>query len=663
MGSELDQQGFHVLLREASTKHADDIAAIVKCVPASQAVVPPGGKVTIPAADQREVAPRSVEQKPSSETGVSVPVVELVVPPTEAKARVAAEKVEALFGAKVGQARPARVLFLVETATDTGRAMMVQSSWVVSYARLPADLADVSGVDRLPARWLDSYDAVVLATDKLPRPGIARLARQLTAYVEHGGALVAAAGVDSEELYPLFGIRKASDDVQIKSWGCDESFWPGAKGLDPLVEAGQTDEVPRFQLANDAKVLCRGHADGSKDVPLAFTSRLGRGSTMGWAGARLNDKSARGLLLLSLMEVVPMPAAVLGALVFYVDDCPLPMTNQKRPPADTLYGLTDSEFYLTMWWPRMLTLMDKHSIRPTSGFILTYDDRLPGIGQPQGYTEPEGAPSLKLAHLVRDVGWEVGLHGYNHQSLSVGKNEWTVGWAGRADMDASLTLLRDEYKRIFGVGKEPPVYIAPSNFIQKMGKESLRAVFPAITGIASQYQDEGPIMGHEFGQDPDVPGMIDIPRISSEHFLDGNNSAEMLDALVLPGVLSHFVHPDDFFDPERSRGVSFEDMIRRLDELLSVVDNAYPFLRRMTGSELAAYVPQWLKARLEVTRSASGLAIRAIDPPPGGMPIMLRVPRGSTVRTEGTCFETFRAPTESRHHYRVGSDICSINWR
>ncbi len=637
LGTALLEQGFHVQ-RGPAPSDATGIAAVVRCMPAA----------TTPSAPPPPPVP---------------PVVEVRLSMSSSEAVATADQVAALAFPKIASPHPVRFLFLVEDRSDTGRSLLVQASWVVEYAHLAADFADLSRLEGLPPRWLGGYDAVVLATDRLPRTRLDRIVGALDRYVRDGGALVNVAGVEDPELYPLFGIRKAEGTAQVETYRCDPSFLPGAEGLDPVLPPDGLDTIPRFVPAKDTRVLCRGGKAGAPDAPMAFVARTGKGQAIGWAGSGLADKSSRGRILLSLLEVAPAAAAILDALAFYADDCPLPMTNSLRPPADRLYHLTDSGFYRTMWWPRMHDLLQKHAIRPTTGFILTYDDRMPHDAPPQAYTPPEGEPALELAREIRDAGWEIGLHGYNHQSLSIGKNEWTVGWAGRAPMEEALRLLRDEFQRIFGPGAEPPVYIAPSNFIQKMGKEALKAAFPAITGIAGQYLDEGPILGQEFGPDPDVPSLVGLPRVTSEHFLDGGNSQEFLGALVVPGVFSHFVHPDDFFDPERSRDATFEEMVERLDRMLSVVDRAYPFLRRFTGSELARYVPAWRKARLDVLRDGNSLLVRAIDPPQEGMTVMVRPPRGTTVRFQGACEEAFREPVESRYYYRVGSEACAISWQ
>jgi hypothetical protein len=104
-------------------------------------------------------------------------------------------------------------------------------------------------------------------------------------------------------------------------------------------------------------------------------------------------------------------------------------------------------------------------------------------------------------------------------------------------------------------------------------------------------------------------------------------------------------------------------MMRRLDAMMATVDHAYPFLKRMTGSELARYIPVWRKAGLTVLRNSSGLQLRAIDPPADGLTVLVRAPRGTTVRSQGPCEEVFRANTESRYYYRVGSEACTITWQ
>jgi hypothetical protein len=229
-------------------------------------------------------------------------------------------------------------------------------------------------------------------------------------------------------------------------------------------------------------------------------------------------------------------------------------------------------------------------------------------------------------------------------------------------MEAALRKAREEMQRVLGKGVVPRVYAAPNNLVQKVGKEAVRATFPEITAIATQYLDEDVILGQEFGPDPDVKGVTDIPRISSEHFVGPDAAREMLDALVSPGVFSHFVHPDDIFDPERSRGKTFEEMVRSLDEILSRVETAYPFMRRRSASDFAAEVRSYMQARLDATRGPGGLALRAVDPPPFGLTVIVRTRPGVTLKASG-CETVFAAPAEGRHYIRVGNGVCSIAWQ
>ena len=169
-------------------------------------------------------------------------------------------------------------------------------------------------------------------------------------------------------------------------------------------------------------------------------------------------------------------------------------------------------------------------------------------------------------------------------------------------------------------------------------------------------------LGQEYGPDPDVPTVIDVPRVSSEHFIDNDSAREIFDALAAPGIFAHFIHPDDIFDPQRSLGRTFDEMMKSLDDLVTRVDTAYPFLKARTASEAAADIRSFDRARLEATRGPKGLLLRAVDPPPFGLLVFVRTPRGAGVRIGSSCETVSSIPADGRHYLRIGNTACSITW-
>lgn len=585
-------------------------------------------------------------------------------------------EVERRVAPDAGPTRPLRYLFAVRSDTGTGRMLLAQSSWVVHYAKLDADFISVEDLVRAPTRWLERYASVVLATDSLPNPG--RLAGLLDGYVRAGGGLAALARIEDPALRPLFGIARVSDrEERVEEVVCEPTWLPGAGGVSFRYGADWAMMIPEIGVAKDGRVLCRARTDAGREVPSVISKAHGAGRTLMWLSGEIGDKPARGRILLSILEVSqPAVAAMMDALVFWVDDCPMPMWGKAIAPVDRLYGMTDAEFYTRKWWPDLSALFERHDVRPSFGFVLSYDarvvppftsgfevekeDREGDKGEVQTAVSAVEAATA-LARAIQTAGHEIALHGYNHQSLTVAKSELSAGWAGLEVMVEALTLARQEMIRLFGPDALPVTYVAPNNLVHALGKQAVHRVFPEIRAIASQYLDEDSILGQEFGPDPDIPGLVDIPRISSENFLDSDNAAEVLDALVVPGVLSHFIHPDDIFDPARSRGKDWEGLLAELDRLLAHVRQTYPFLRAMTAAQFADVVRAWPEARLEATRSPNSLVLRAPGAPGGFLTTFVRLPAGVRPTTTG-CEVLLWATREGRFHVRVGEGPCMIRW-
>jgi len=555
--------------------------------------------------------------------------------------------------------RPSRVLLMGWDDGEVSTTLLREASWMATYARLMADFLDLRHLVRVPDLWLSRYDAVVVLTDHLPAAIAESLVATLRRYLEAGGAVVLPGGIDDDALRSLTGVDGASGEAPLRAWTCDPAFLPGADGMVFRIPEADADPMPLYRLPTEARVLCG--ARGGRDAPLAFRISKGRGTLVAWTVPLLADKSARGLLLLSLMEASPLVSALMDMHLFFVDDCPLPASGRPVQVEAGAPEVPDGEFYRDRWWPDIHRLVQDHSLRPTFAFVLTYDDHMPDQGTPGTYAE--GSPSLDLARAISAAGYEVDIHGFNHQSLSLVRNEWSVGWSGIGSMRTALAMLRTEYQRVFGKDRVPRAYVAPSNFVQRVGKEALRQAFPEVEVLSTQYLDEGPILGQEFGPDPEVPALSNVPRISSEHFLDGDNAQEVLDALVLPGVFSHFIHPDDLLDPERSRGRDWPGMVRELTSLLEKVDRAHPWLTRRTAVEASPHLRQWWKAGLRVLRESDGLLVRVENPPDGGLTFWVRPPRDREVRIQGSCEEVFRSQVESRVVLRSNGGACGIFWR
>jgi hypothetical protein len=289
-------------------------------------------------------------------------------------------------------------------------------------------------------------------------------------------------------------------------------------------------------------------------------------------------------MILQSMPVAAVP--IVNAGVYFIDDCPQPMWNTSKEPIQSEFGLTDTDFYRDVFWPDLMDMARDFALKFTFVLIFSYDDenRSGFSAEPFYMDAGKGVPLWMAREAVR-LGHEVGLHGYNHQSLVTDSGPTSVGWPSRAAMTEGLLEARAEWEKLFGEGHAPFTYIAPNNHIHRAGKEAVHQAFPEIRVMSAQYLTENDIEGQEFDVDPDVGYFMDLPRVSSEFYTGSHNNVGMLDGVMLLGVWTHFVHPDDVYDPERNNGMGWAGLKEASRQMLHHMTTSYPWMRSLTARD------------------------------------------------------------------------------
>jgi hypothetical protein len=355
-------------------------------------------------------------------------------------------------------------------------------------------------------------------------------------------------------------------------------LFPGAEG----VSTDEPTELVPLTLSADAEALVSagGH-------PVIWQRRFGRGRVVGSANHLLGDKAWRGTLLQVVLAALPAGVApLLGSLVYYVDDCPMPIFGARRDPVARDLGLADVDFYRQVFWPDLVALARDNSLKLTFGLVFSYDDHTQGDFSVDQFYLAAGRdlPRWMAREAVR-LGHEVALHGLNHQSLVRKPGPTSKGWPDQRRMIDGLRRARLEWERVFGPGQAPTVYIAPNNDIDRDGKAALHAAFPEVRVLAASYIADDLTAGQEYDEDPDLPAFFDFPRATSDLFpLPGTRTA-IIDQVMLMGAWTHFIHPDDVFDGERGGGRSWAQLIAAARATVAWVRGDFPWLRPMTASE------------------------------------------------------------------------------
>jgi hypothetical protein len=130
-------------------------------------------------------------------------------------------------------------------------------------------------------------------------------------------------------------------------------------------------------------------------------------------------------------------------------------------------------------------------------------------------------------------------------------------------------------------------YVPPSNIVSKEGRMAVKNVFEDVKVFAGVYVggSEPGLLLQEFGRDPYVRDVVSFPRNSFGYLYNEPLMWNIFNLIANYGVVSHFIHPDDIFDPKRSGGLNWEEMDRQINTIFARIRNYFPFLRGMTTVE------------------------------------------------------------------------------
>ena len=541
-----------------------------------------------------------------------------------------------------------RVLMVVDPESSSGHQLEQNLHWIQKYARLQADYMRFHDFKELRRRDLREYGSLVLAS--YGGPHLAESGQALTEIErwvrEDGGGFVALFPVRRPAWDKMLGIKKWNGEAvktEAMVWG--DKFFPGLKGLHVRGDSYEADVHP-VTLASDVEVLAWATDKDNKakiGPPVMWKRTHGKGRVLFRNDAALTQKPWRGAILQTILQSMPVSAApIINSLVYYVDDCPQPMWDVAKDPIKTEYGLTDTDFYKRVWWPDMMAMVRDFHLKLTFVLIFSYDD---AVGKPdeangadKEYTaEPfymengKGVPVWMAREAVR-LGHEVGLHGYNHQSLVKRAGYTSKGWKSKEAMVDALLLARKEWQRVFGSGTAPFTYIAPNNHIHRAGKEAVAQVFPEIRVMSAQYLDEGDLEGQEFDVDPDVSQFMDLPRTSSEFYVGPHNNVPMMDGVMLVGAWTHFVHPDDVYDPERRGGLKgWKDLNVASRKMIGHMRKSFPWLKSLTARDAYHELVRFNTASFRYEVSENWVNVYLGDASRTATPFVLRLDPGTRI--------------------------------
>jgi hypothetical protein len=447
----------------------------------------------------------------------------------------------------------------------------------------------------------DKYIGVVLATNDLSR--IVSLP-QVEQYVNHGGTALFLQGIETApaELLPDLGINAMGDMSNTVGIHMEDDFLFGAKGFsmnDPayVTSANQVILNPSVKL----------HVSSAEGVPLIWENTAGRGKYVVYNGTDLHTKTNIGLLTSALTRTKADYIYPVAAVKIYcIDDFPAPVPEGNYDKIYNELHMSTADFFRNVWWPEMLANAKKYDVKYTGLIIENYNDKVKGPFNELSGREAKAGLIVYGRELLKSGG-ELGIHGYNHQSLApAGYNQENleyVPWESKADMVESLQELRSYVNGAYP-GYEIRAYVPPSNILSSEGKEAVKEAFPSIKVYASLFSGEAEQHGYYQDYKRNEDGTFEIPRVTVGYVPDNITKWEGINVLNYIGIFSHFDHPDELFY-EESANLSWHDMKKGIEEFLASVQKNYGWLRACTMSEAMEYLNDYFDMDYRVEQTGN----------------------------------------------------------
>ena len=534
---------------------------------------------------------------------------------------------------KRGAARdPSTVLldFLAGDALETPenepgspRTLVLYHAADIYEKKVGETICDTLDAMRVPYQTLDlgnepdilfSQVSLILLASQSLHPFTAHL-ESLLEWIKKGGklGLMMAPVLDAS-------FRILYRNLGITEYGFDYYIFHSLRfttGLLPLWGSSVFDEdLADYALFVRLEPDCVIHMESadSMKIPLLWERALGQGRIVVLNNTLLSGKDSRGIMtvaLFALEDTLVYP--IINAGMVFLDDFPAPQPEGYDPTLLAHYGYDIQGVFRNRWWPDMKSLARRFGLRYTGVLVETYNDTV----------EPPFLPESSDTTLIRyyaaellSIGGEIGLHGYNHMPLTptgfVYKDIPYLTWPSKEAMRGSIReLLR------FGKQEIPSAsyitYVPPSNYLSDEGLEALLDTVPELRVISGLYLSELGVNDYVQEFREEANGTISVPRVSSGFVGDRYDRFVMAEELLLHGVFSHFIHPDDILDESRGAALGWDEMLRSFTQLLESITATYPELRFSTAGEGAAAVQRYERLRLMRNIGPDSLEIRLMN--------------------------------------------------
>jgi len=497
-----------------------------------------------------------------------------------------------------------KVLLVVQHDNPEIAKVFENVSATLDYMQINFDVIEASELNNLTPE----YDGVIIMVNAF---NLIRNMDQIMEYVYDGGSLFVAHRpvIEASSTMPFvkFGILEHAYYSEQDNIILFEDVMIKGKQLEIINSDTVINETINVQLSKDSRVL----AENTLQQPLLWEKDYGRGKILFFNGTMFQERTNRGFVsgcIYKMLGTVLYPA-MQGKVVF-IDDFPAPVPFGGHKRIQEEYNRNVRNFYREVWWPDLLELAAKYEITYTGVIIGSYNDKV--SGNTQSDIDMDIEDFIFYGRELLRHGGEMGYHGFNHQSLSLKEHaNFELGyniWPNSNEMKVALNALEAYTYRVFPDYKFQ-VYVPPSNILSDEGYQILFNEDTDLKVLASLYDvgDETDSYEQEFHMSDD--GVIHLPRFTSNYLNNHTTVWAAMNGVTLHGLFSHFIHPDDVIDDDRSRLMGWRELRSRFEEFNRFIYRDYGWLTPMTATqganEVVRYsvvnvIPKYYDDRIEV---------------------------------------------------------------
>lgn len=409
----------------------------------------------------------------------------------------------------------------------------------------------------------NEYEGIIIATETIDK---LNNLEKLISYVEDGGSVFFAVrpspGAALSTLYQRLGMIEVGSFIETKGIELSDPIFK-----ETFSQRFQSDKIINSSLAVRLSNTAKIYATSSDGLPLFWSSAHGEGQFIMFNGTILSDPTQQALLIQGIQRMkTHMIYPVINARVTALKGFPFPISGGKHMSG----GMTNEEYFQQVIWADMQRLEAKYDLNYTASFVASYEDN-PDTATSGGHTQADKG-LLTLSHELLRMGGEIGVQGFNQQSLSQ-KSSKDVG-SSMKEVAAQLEEAISNY---------PITSFIPVDEVQFLEHmDEVQEAFPHLRTVLANVST------------PTVEGELATLPTTINHFeTDDYSNWLIVNEMTKRGYFSHSLSLDRFVYT-----TDFEQVNKQFSLFQDKVQTDVPWLRSLPLSKAAEALPNYMQTEV-----------------------------------------------------------------